>query len=231
MRQKNTIPYEEACHLIIKHFNRFSPKMAEFAEMALREGWVEAENRSGKRPGGFCTNFPMNKETRIFMTYDGSMSNVATLAHELGHAYHSWCLKDNDVQSQKQYPMSIAETASTFAEMIVADALVDEAESSDVKKMLLENKLSRSLAFFMNIHSRFLFETRFYEERKNGMVPTERLNELMVDAQKEAYGDKLSSYDPYFWASNYTSTLLGSHFITSHIHSDICLVWESMREL
>ncbi|MED4130243.1 M3 family oligoendopeptidase [Shouchella miscanthi] len=209
---KNTIPYEEACHLIIKHFNRFSPKMAEFAEMALREGWVEAENRSGKRPGGFCTNFPMNKETRIFMTYDGSMSNVATLAHELGHAYHSWCLKDNDVQSQKQYPMSIAETASTFAEMIVADALVDEAESSDVKKMLLENKLSRSLAFFMNIHSRFLFETRFYEERKNGMVPTERLNELMVDAQKEAYGDKLSSYDPYFWASKLHFHITGQPF-------------------
>ncbi|GIN18452.1 oligoendopeptidase [Shouchella clausii] len=198
---KNDIPYEEACELIIKHFNRFSPKMAEFAEMALRNGWVEAENRAGKRPGGFCTTFPLRQESRIFMTYDGSMDNVATLAHELGHAYHSWCLKDMPVTSQKQYPMSIAETASTFAEMIVADALVSEAESPDVKRYLLENKLSRSLAFFMNIHSRFLFETRFYEERKQGIVPTERLNELMVEAQKEAYGNKVEAYDPYFWAS------------------------------
>ncbi|MBM7837470.1 pepF/M3 family oligoendopeptidase [Alkalihalobacillus xiaoxiensis] len=209
---KNNIPYEEACELIIKHFKRFSPKMADFAEMALRDGWVEAENRSGKRPGGFCTGFPMEQESRIFMTYDGSMSNVATLAHELGHAYHSWCLKDNPVQSQKQYPMSIAETASTFAEMIVADALVDEADSEDVKQMLTENKLSRSLAFFMNIHSRFLFETRFYEERKAGMVPTERLNELMVEAQKEAYGGKLASYDPYFWASKLHFHITGQPF-------------------
>ncbi|WP_255301227.1 M3 family oligoendopeptidase [Bacillus sp. Marseille-P3800] len=209
---KNSISYEDACQLIIKHFKRFSPKMADFAEMALREGWVEAENRSGKRPGGFCTGFPMEQESRIFMTYDGSMSNVATLAHELGHAYHSWCLKDNDVQSQKQYPMSIAETASTFAEMIVADALVDEADSEDVKKMLIENKLSRSLAFFMNIHSRFLFETRFYEERKQGMVPTERLNELMIEAQKEAYGEKVSSYDPYFWASKLHFHITGQPF-------------------
>lgn len=209
---KNNIPYEEACELIVKHFKRFSPKMADFAEMALRDGWVEAENRSGKRPGGFCTGFPMEQESRIFMTYDGSMSNVATLAHELGHAYHSWCLKDNPVQSQKQYPMSIAETASTFAEMIVADALVDEADSEDMKKMLTENKLSRSLAFFMNIHSRFLFETRFYEERKTGMVPTERLNELMVEAQKEAYGGKISSYDPYFWASKLHFHITGQPF-------------------
>lgn len=209
---KNHIPYAKACELIVKHFKRFSPKMADFAEMALRDGWVEAENRTGKRPGGFCTSFPVNQESRIFMTYDGSMSNVATLAHELGHAYHSWCLKDNEVQSQKQYPMSIAETASTFAEMIVADALVDEADSDDVKQMLIENKLSRSLAFFMNIHSRFLFETRFYEERKNGIVPTERLNELMVEAQKEAYGEKISSYDPYFWASKLHFHITGQPF-------------------
>ncbi|WP_078395202.1 M3 family oligoendopeptidase [Shouchella patagoniensis] len=209
---KNHIPYAKACELIVKHFKRFSPKMADFAEMALRDGWVEAENRAGKRPGGFCTSFPVNQESRIFMTYDGSMSNVATLAHELGHAYHSWCLKDNEVQSQKQYPMSIAETASTFAEMIVADALVDEADSDDVKQMLIENKLSRSLAFFMNIHSRFLFETRFYEERKDGIVPTERLNELMVEAQKEAYGEKISSYDPYFWASKLHFHITGQPF-------------------
>ncbi|WP_059105803.1 M3 family oligoendopeptidase [Shouchella shacheensis] len=210
--ERSTVPYEEACELIITHFKKFSPKMADFAEMALRDGWVEAENRPGKRPGGFCTNFPLAGESRIFMTYDGSMSNVATLAHELGHAYHSWCLKDQNVQSQKQYPMSIAETASTFAEMIVADALVEEADSNSMKTMLLENKLSRSLAFFMNIHARFLFETRFYEERKNGMVPQERLNELMEEAQREAYEEKIASYDPNFWASKLHFHITGQPF-------------------
>ncbi|WP_090774231.1 M3 family oligoendopeptidase [Shouchella lonarensis] len=200
-KEQSDIPYDDACDLIIRHFRKFSPKMADFAEMALRDGWIEAENRAGKRPGGFCTTFLLSGESRIFMTYDGSMANVATLAHELGHAYHSWCLKNKPVQLAKEYPMSIAEMASTFAEIIVADALLAETEDEATKKMLVENHLSRSLSFFMNIHARFLFEMRFYEERKNGMVSQERLNEMMVAAQKEAYGDQLSEYDPYFWAS------------------------------
>ncbi|SDB80996.1 M3 family oligoendopeptidase [Shouchella lonarensis] len=197
----NEVSYNEACDLIIRHFRKFSPKMADFAEMALRDGWVEAENRTGKRPGGFCTDFPLLGQSRIFMTYDGSMTGVAFLAHELGHAYHSWCLKNEPYALTREYPLSIAETASTLAEMMVADALVEEAEDNHAKKMMIENKLARALVYLKHVHATFLFETRFYEERKNGMVSQERLNELMVAAQQEAYGDRLATYDPNLWAS------------------------------
>jgi pepF/M3 family oligoendopeptidase len=206
-----TISYEEACELIIKHFKTFSPKLASFTEGALRDGWIEAEDRPGKRPGGFCTSFPLSKQSRIFMTYDGTMSNVATLAHELGHAYHGHCLKDMEPLSQR-YAMNVAETASTFAETIVADALVKEAPSEEVKLSLLENKISRSLAFFMNIHARFLFETRFYEARKQKMLSVEELNTLMEEAQKEAYGNQLTSYSPTFWASKLHFHITGVPF-------------------
>jgi oligoendopeptidase F len=97
--------------------------------------------------------------------------------------------------------MNVAETASTFAEMIVADASVKGTQNKAEKMALLDDKLQRSVAFFMNIHARFLFETRFYEERKQGMVAGKRLNELMVEAQEEAYQYSLSDYDPNFWAS------------------------------
>ena len=97
--------------------------------------------------------------------------------------------------------MNVAETASTFAEMIVADAAVKNASSNDEKIALLEDKVQRSVAFFMNIHSRFLFETRFYEERKKGVVPASRLNELMEEAQHEGFGGGLNSTHPHFWAS------------------------------
>ncbi|WP_332691542.1 M3 family oligoendopeptidase [Halalkalibacter lacteus] len=206
-----TISYEDAFDLIIKHFKTFSPKLATFTEGALRDGWIEAEDRAGKRPGGFCTSFPLSKQSRIFMTYDGTMANVATLAHELGHAYHGHCLKEMDPLAQR-YAMNVAETASTFAETIIADALVKEAPTEDVKLSLLENKISRSLVFFMDIHARFLFETRFYEARKEKLLSVEELNTLMEEAQKEAYGNQLTSYSPTFWASKLHFHITGVPF-------------------
>lgn len=192
--------YQEGAEFIVEQFRKFSPKMATFAETAFENHWIEAEDRPGKRPGGFCTSFPDSEETRIFMTYSGTPSNVATLAHELGHAYHQHVMNDMDVMNQG-YAMNVAETASTFAEMIVADAAVKEAKSEEERLPLLEDKVQRSVAFFMNIHARFLFETRFYEERKSGTVSAERLKGLMTEAQRDAYLDSLEEYDSMFWAS------------------------------
>ncbi|MCZ8540606.1 M3 family oligoendopeptidase [Psychrobacillus psychrodurans] len=192
--------YQQGAEFILKHFKEFGPKLESFSRNAFERGWIEAEDRPNKRPGGFCTGMPVSEESRIFMTYSGSMSNVSTLAHELGHAFHSYALRPVHWMN-RQYAMGVAETASTFAEMIVADAAVKEAKTDDEKIALLEDKIQRSVAFFMNIHARFLFETRFYEERKNGIVSAARLNELMELAQQEAYGDALDTTHPHFWAS------------------------------
>jgi len=192
--------YQEGADFILEHFGGFGAQLESFSRTAFEDGWIEAEDRPNKRPGGFCTDMPMSEQSRIFMTYNGSMSNVSTLAHELGHAYHSWVLRPVHWMN-RQYAMGVAETASTFAEMIVADAAVKAAESKEEKIALLEDKIQSSVAFFMNIHARFLFETRFYEERKNGIVPASRLNEMMADAQREAYGGALDAVHPHFWAS------------------------------
>ncbi|WP_404452390.1 M3 family oligoendopeptidase [Virgibacillus necropolis] len=206
-----TYSFSEGADFIVEHFRAFSPKMADFAQMAFDKRWIEAEDRAGKRPGGFCTSFPDSEQTRIFMTYSGTSSNIATLAHELGHAYHQHVM--NDIHGLNQgYAMNVAETASTFAEMIVADASVKHAKDHKEKVSLLEDKVQRGVAFFMNIHSRFLFETRFYEERKHGLVSVNRLNELMVEAQKEAYCDSLADYDENFWASKLHFHITGVPF-------------------
>lgn len=209
--ETKNVDYQDAAETIVAQFSQFSERMADFATRAFEESWIEAEDRPGKRPGGFCTSFPKSKETRIFMTYSGSASNVATLAHELGHGYHQHVMDDLDELNQG-YAMNVAETASTLAEMIVSDAAVKQAQSDDEKISLLEDKIQRSIAFFMNIHARFLFETRFYEARKKGYVSTEQLNTLMEDAQKEAYGDQLASYDPTFWASKLHFHITGVPF-------------------
>lgn len=192
--------FQEGAEFILEHFGQFGAELESFSRKAFEDSWIEAEDRPNKRPGGFCTGMPMSEQSRIFMTYSGTMSNVATLAHELGHAFHSHALRPVH-WINRQYAMGVAETASTFAEMIVADAAVKAAETKEEKIALLEDKIQRSVAFFMNIHARFLFETRFYEERKNGVVSTDRLNTLMDEAQREAYGDALHTVNPRFWAS------------------------------
>ncbi|GGB53715.1 oligoendopeptidase [Lentibacillus populi] len=206
-----TSSYTEGANFIVENFRKFSPKMAGFARMAFDKRWIEAEDRAGKRPGGFCTSFPDSGQTRIFMTYSGTTSNIATLAHELGHAYHQHVMNDVNGLNQR-YAMNVAETASTFAEMIIADASVKNARNKEEKLSVLEDKIQRSVAFFMNIHARFIFEQRFYEERKQGMVPVPRLNELMVEAQKEAYCGALEEYDPNFWASKLHFHITGTPF-------------------
>ena len=203
--------YEEGAEFILEHFGKFGPELEAFSRKAFEDSWIEAEDRADKRPGGFCTGMPVSEQSRIFMTYSGSMSNVATLAHELGHAFHSYALRPVHYMN-RQYAMGVAETASTFAEMIVADASVKAAETKEEKLALLEDKIQRSVAFFMNIHARFLFETRFYEERKNGVVPASRLNELMEEAQNEAYAGALDSTHPHFWASKLHFYITGTPF-------------------
>lgn len=194
------ISYDEAADMIVEQFKRFSPKMADFAVKAFEERWIEAEDRQGKRPGGFCTGFSVSDQSRIFMTYSDTMDNASTLAHELGHAYHSYVMNDMP-ELAKNYAMNVAETASTFAEKIVADAAVQQAKSKDEKIALLDNNAQSAVAFLMNIHSRFLFETEFYERRKQGALSVEELKELTLKSQKKAYLDALDSYEPYFWAS------------------------------
>jgi pepF/M3 family oligoendopeptidase len=198
--QPQEFSYDEAAEFILSNFSSFSGKMTELAKQAFEEGWIEAEDRPGKRPGGYCANLPESEQSRIFMTFSGTPDNVSTLAHEIGHAFHSAVMRDLP-SLNRRYAMNVAETASTFAEMVISDATVREAKSEEEKINLLDNKNSRAAIMFMNIHARYIFETNFYKERKEGIVNDERLSELMVEAQKEAFQDSLSTYHPTFWAS------------------------------
>lgn len=198
--QEKTYNFDQAADFIIANFQKFSPKMATFAQMAFERSWIEAEDRPDKRPGGYCTELPESKESRIFMTYSNSVNEVATLAHELGHAFHSSVMWDLPALN-RDYAMNVAETASTFAELIVADATLQQASTKEEKINLLDTKLQNAIAMFMNIHARFIFENHFYTARKAGFVSEEKITEMMLAAQKESYQDGLASYHPHFWAA------------------------------
>ncbi|MEI2465481.1 M3 family oligoendopeptidase [Niallia taxi] len=210
-KTETKMTYQEGAEFILDHFAKFGEEMTSFAKTAFENNWIEAEDRQGKRPGGFHTYFPESAQSRIFMTYSGTPSNVSTLAHELGHGFHTYAMKDMHTLN-RNYAMNVAETASTLAEMIVSDAAVKNASSEEEKLVLLEDKIQRSVALLMNIHARFIFETSFYEERRKGLVSKERLNELMVAAQKEAFGDALEEYHPFFWGSKLHFYITGVPF-------------------
>lgn len=194
------IPYDDAAQFIIDQFDRFSPRLRDLAIKAFNDGWIEAEDRPGKGAGGFCTSFPLSKQSRIFLTYGGRPASVDTIAHELGHAYHFDVLKELPTLARR-YPMNLAETASTLAEMVVADGSLHAATDARQRLSLLDNRLNRSAAFMMDIHARFLFETGFYEARRRGALGVDELNERMEAAQKQAFLNGLARFHPLFWAS------------------------------
>ncbi|CAH0419412.1 M3 family oligoendopeptidase [Periweissella ghanensis] len=194
------LSYDDAAEFIMANFAQFSPKMAALAKTAFEKRWIESENRPGKQPGGYMESVPELGESRIFLTFTGSQNDAATIAHELGHAFHSSVLTDLPFW-RGNYAMNVAETASTFAELVVNDAKVKAATNDAEKVTLLDAKLNNPVAMFMNIHARYLFETKFYKLRQEKVLTPDELNTLMDEAQHEAFANSLDTYHPHFWAS------------------------------
>lgn len=192
--------FDEAAAMVCERFGGFSPDMERLARRALSDRWIEWENRPGKAAGGFCTAFPLARQSRVFMTFSGVPANVETLAHELGHAFHQAMVETLPAFAQR-YPMSLAETASTFAELVVSESTIRLAGSGREQVSLLDHRLSRATDFLMNIRARFLFEEAFYTARTKGPLSVAELDEMMRRAQERAYRGALASYHPHFWAS------------------------------
>ena len=195
--EDDDIPYATACQNIQKQFGRYSKEMQAFAKHAIENGWIDSAPSAQKRNGGFCTEFPLNKESRILLTYKNTATNQMVLAHELGHAYHNHVLFDQHPLIQTP-PMGIAESASTMAERLLGDGLLEEASGVD-KVALLEDKIGRAVSFLMDLPSRFYFEKATHEMRKDEYLLPSALSDMMEQAQVECFGDSLSSWFPHFW--------------------------------
>ncbi len=193
------ITYDEAAQTIIDLFSQASPKMGAFARRALENNWVSASVSDTKRAGGFCTNLPVSKESRILMTFADSLSSQGTLAHELGHGFHNEAMKDLPAL-MRTVPYNLAETASTMCEMMIHDNAIRNAKNNQEKLFLLDEKLTDYMIFSMDLHSRFLFDCAFHEARKKGFITPSEISEMMVDAQKEGFANTLDDYLPHFWA-------------------------------
>ena len=194
------ISFDAAIALIADAFRQLTPAMGDFAVMMAEKGWIDSKPTPNRATGAYCTRFANPREPRIFMSFEGTMTNVITLAHELGHAWHNWVMRDLPLM-KTYYPMTLAETASTFAETLVRDALVQRAETPTQKLEILWQDAQGAAVFLLNIPARFEFEKRLVEERKRGVAIAPRLKTMMADSWQLWYEDSLSEYDDMFWAT------------------------------
>ena len=196
--RKFTIP--EAKETLISFFEPFDGELAELIRRAFDENWIDFLPRAGKVGGAFCAGIPSAKQSRVLTNFDGSFSDVITLAHELGHAFHGSRVFENSILNQ-DYGMPVAETASTFNEVVAGGASVAMAQSDEEKLNLLEGQISDACQIICDIYSRYLFETAVFENRPQEFMSADRLSELMTEAQKKAYGNGLdqSCLHPYMW--------------------------------
>ena len=203
---------EEAKAYLLNIFSVENPALAKIVERAFDENWIDFFPREGKVGGAFCAGLEADKEFRVLTNFDGSMSDIVTLAHELGHGYHNFMIFDNRPLNM-EYSMPVAETASTFNENLVVNYAIKHASSDEEKLALLEGQLSDATQIICDIYSRFLFESKVVDNRSNNFMFADELCDIMLDAQKEAYGDGLDhdKLHPYMWVckSHYYSAGLG----------------------
>ena len=194
-----TVP--EAKDYLVNIFRGFDSDLAHMVERAFDEAWIDFYPREGKVGGAFCAGLEGLGQSRILTNFDGALTDVVTLAHELGHAFHNLNLEAHRPLNN-DYSMPVAETASTFNENVVMNAAINAAQSDEEKLFLIESQLQDVTQIMCDIYSRYLFETAVFERRENDFMFADKLCELMTDAQRQAYGDGLDpdALHPFMWA-------------------------------
>ena len=191
---------EDAKDYLVELFSTFDQEETDMIARAFDEAWIDFYPHEGKVGGAFCAEIPALKESRILTNFGGTLGDVVTLAHELGHAFHNHCLRDNSILNL-DVSMPVAETGSTFNEVVAMNAAIRAETDPIAKRALIESQLMDANQIICDIYSRYLFETAVFEKREHEFLFADQLCELMLEAQKKAYGDGLdhSCLHPYMW--------------------------------
>jgi pepF/M3 family oligoendopeptidase len=191
---------DEAKAYLLGIFGDFDKDLHDMVKRAFEESWIDFFPRKGKVGGAFDSGVPSAKQSRVLTNFDGAFGDIVTLAHELGHAFHDQQVFSHSI-IQQDYSMPVAETASTFNEVLVVSTAIERAETKEEKLALIESQLQDANQIITDIYSRYLFETSVFENRDNEFMSPERMCELMHKAQLASYGDGITedTLHPYMW--------------------------------
>ena len=210
-KSEKTYSVEEAREMLVKELGKFSEKMGKFIDTAFEDRWIDMFPHAGKQGGAFCAGAHPLGTSYVMTNFNGSLNSISTLAHELGHGYHNYCVKDLPILLS-DYPMPLAETASIFNEQLLTEKLLATVEGEE-KLMVLEGQIAGDAQVIVDIMSRFLFEQSVVEANKDHTPTPRELCELMLEAQRQTYGDGLNPdyMHPYMWACK-------SHYYSIDVH-------------
>ena len=199
-KSDKTFTVEDAKNYLLNIFGKFDSELHDMVKCAFENQWIDFFPREGKVGGAFDCGVPAIKESRVLTNFDGTLSDVVTLAHELGHSFHDRQVFSHSVLNQ-DYSMPVAETASTFNEVLVMETAIASATDKEEKLALIESQLMDACQIIVDIYSRFLFESSVFENRPMEFMGADRMCELMTAAQKKAYGEGLdeNALHPYMW--------------------------------
>ena len=203
--------FDDAIAMIATAYSAVDPEMGSFVKMMADRKWIEGTVSDNKRPGGYCTSYGGPREPRIYMTFTGGMKDVVTLAHELGHAFHTWVMRDLPL-AESGYPMTLAETASIFGETVVQNSLMAKAANPWETLKVCWGNGGEAEGFLLNIPARFAFEKELNERRSRSTLTGKDLRSMMVDAWSQSYGDTMSEMNEMFWASKLHFYISGVSF-------------------
>lgn len=201
--------YGDVQQFIVEQFATYSPRMADLAQQAFANGWIDAEPRDGKRGGAFCMWLKQG-DSRILCNFEPSFNSLGTLAHELGHAYHNLNLRDRTIL-QRSLPMTLAETASTFCQKVVENAALKTAVKDD-QIIILDTLLEYATRVVLGATSDFDFETELFKLRAQRDLSVDELCELSFNTRMAPVGDTIDPethtryrwvYVPHYYGSSY----------------------------
>lgn len=196
-KSDKTISFEKGFEMVQKSFANFDPEFAEMALKVFRADHVDSEVRHGKRDGAFCLTASPKLTPWVMLNYQGKVSDVSTMAHELGHAIHSISANQHNIfESQSCLPL--AETASTFAEMILIDAMLSKEDSPEVRRELIMQQMDDNYATIQRQAYFALFEKEAHQLIPNG-ADVDMLNKVYLDNLKDQFGDSVVVSDEFKW--------------------------------
>ncbi len=211
-KAEETIAYEKACEIVLEAYKAFSPKLHELALPFFEQGWIDVPVDEGKRGGAFCAGVSPDHHPYILLNYTQKPRDVMTLAHELGHGVHD---RLASAQHALDYHpvLPLAETASTFGEMLTFERLFSGLESDEERLALMCEKLEDTFATVFRQVSMYRFEQSMHKARREeGELTTERYNELWQQCMGEMFGDALSLGEPHAWTWLYIPHIVQTPF-------------------
>ncbi len=197
IQNEETISWDDAKEMVLDAYTKFHPEMGEITQRFFSENWIDAAIKPGKRGGAYSASTVPSVHPYVFMNFDGKIRDVQTLAHELGHGVHQY-LSRQQGPLQAGTPLTTAETASVFGEMLVFQKLLKEIEDPKEKLALITGKIDDTIATVFRQISMNRFEDAIHTARREeGELTTERFSELWMNEQKKLYGDSVTLTDEY----------------------------------